>query len=84
MGTMRKVNLLCTIAMLGFLTHLVSAPTHAQSDWKKQWEATVDAAKKESEVTIYGPHNPVYQQVWTIFQKSYPEIKFNFVPGKGS
>jgi iron(III) transport system substrate-binding protein len=84
MGTMQTVNLLRTIAMLGFLTYLVSAPAHAQSEWKKQWEATVDAAKKESEVTIYGPHNPVYQQVWTIFQKSYPEIKFNFVPGKGS
>jgi ABC-type Fe3+ transport system substrate-binding protein len=84
MGTMQTVNLLRTIAMLGLLTYLASAPAHAQSDWKKQWEATVDAAKKESEVTIYGPHNPVYQQVWTIFQKSYPEIKFNFVPGKGS
>jgi iron(III) transport system substrate-binding protein len=56
----------------------------AQSDWKKQWEATVEAARKEGEVAIYGPHNPVYQQIWAIFQKTYPQIKFNFVPGKGS
>jgi len=72
------------IALIGFLAQLISATVHAQSDWKKQWEATVDAAKKEGEVTIYGPHNPVYQQIWAIFQKSYPEIKFSFVPGKGS
>jgi iron(III) transport system substrate-binding protein len=56
----------------------------AQSDWKKQWEATVEAGKKEGEVVIYGPHNPMYQQMWAVFQKSYPEVKFNFVPGKGS
>src|SRR5918992_933238 len=72
------------LAVLGCLAHLVSGSVHAQSDWKRQWELTLDAAKKEGEVTIYGPHNPVYQQVWAIFQKSYPEIKFNFVPGKGS
>lgn len=55
-----------------------------QTDWKKQWEATVEAGKKEGEVVIYGPHNPAYQQVWAIFQKTYPEIQFTFVPGKGS
>ena len=33
---------------------------NGQSDWKKQWEATIEAGKKEGEVVIYGPHNPVY------------------------
>jgi hypothetical protein len=56
----------------------------AQSDWKKKWEATIEAGKKEGEVVIYGPHNPMYQQLWTVFQKSFSEIKFNFVPGKGA
>jgi iron(III) transport system substrate-binding protein len=72
------------VAIVCLLLHASVELTHSQADWKKQWEATVEAAKKEGEVTIYGPHNPVYQQVWAIFQKSYPEIKFNFVPGKGS
>jgi iron(III) transport system substrate-binding protein len=72
--------------MMGFvlLSQIISVPAYAQSDWKRQWERTIEAAKKEGEVTIYGPHNPAYQQVWAIFQKSYPEIKFSFVPGKGS
>ena len=59
-------------------------PAGAQSDWKKQWETAVEAGKKEAEVVIYGPHNPMYQQLWAVFQKSFPEIKFNFVPGKGA
>ncbi len=65
--------------LLGF-----SASAGAQSDWKRQWETTVEAAKKEGEVVIYGPHNPMYQQLWAIFQKSFPQVKFSFVPGKGS
>jgi iron(III) transport system substrate-binding protein len=80
-ATMKSIGrLMC----LGLLSQIISAPAHAQSDWKRQWERTVEAAKKEGEVTIYGPHNPAYKQVWAIFQKSYPEIKFSFVPGKGA
>src|SRR5690349_20828391 len=66
------------------LAPLLATSAGAQSDWKKSWESTIEAAKKEGEVTIYGPHNPAYQQVWTIFQKTYPDIRFSFVPGKGS
>lgn len=74
--------LMCLVAVLVFFS--VAATVGAQTDWKKHWEATVHAAKQEGEVVIYGPHNPIYQQLWALFQKSYPEIKFNFVPGKGS
>ena len=70
--------------IVGLFACLFASTVHGQSDWKKQWETTLDVARKEGEVVIYGPHNPIYQQVWAIFQKSYPEIKFSFVPGKGS
>ncbi len=63
---------------------VIPAASPAQTDWKKQWEATVEAGRKEGEVVIYGPHNPAYQQIWAIFQKSYPDVKFSFVPGRGS
>lgn len=52
--------------------------------WKQEWEKTLDAAKRDGEVVIYGPHNPMYRPLWDTFQKSYPGIKVNFVPGKGS
>ncbi len=81
---MRILNLAKLVAVAGLFVELTGAAVHAQSDWKKQWEQTIEAGKKEGEVAIYGPHNPAYQQIWSLFQKSYPEIKFNFVPGKGS
>jgi iron(III) transport system substrate-binding protein len=81
MGKMKSIHVAAVVA---FLLHLVSVAAHAQSDWKKQWESTMAAAKKDGEVVIYGPHNPAYQKIWEIFQKSYPDIKFSFVPGKGA
>jgi ABC-type glycerol-3-phosphate transport system substrate-binding protein len=74
----------CVIVVSLCLLFSFSAPVGAQSDWKKQWETTIEAGRKEGEVVIYGPHNPMYQQLWAVFQKSFPEIKFNFVPGKGA
>ena len=81
-----RVRIVALWAIVLACAYVIAAPriAGAQADWKKTWEAAGDTARKEGEVTIYGPHNPVYQQVWSIFQKSYPEIKFSFVPGKGS
>jgi iron(III) transport system substrate-binding protein len=80
---MRK-HISTTIRLFGLIILISPGWLAAQTDWKKHWDATVEAGRKEGEVVIYGPHNPAYQQIWAIFQKSYPEIKFNFVPGKGS
>lgn len=55
-----------------------------QTDWKREWDKTGETAKKEGEFVLYGPHLPFYQEVWKVFQHSYPGIKFNFEPGKGS
>ena len=84
-GVSQKRSLRFVGSIVATLTaFLIPSASLAQTDWKKQWDATVEAGRKEGEVVIYGPHNPAYQQIWAIFQKSYPEVKFNFVPGKGS
>jgi iron(III) transport system substrate-binding protein len=61
-----------------------SSPTSAAEDWKQEWERITQAAKREGEVVIYGPHNPMYRPLWDTFEKSYPGVKINFTPGKGS
>ena len=61
-----------------------SFPSFAAEDWKQKWERTIDAAKREGEVVIYGPHNPMYRSLWDTFQKNHPGIKIDFVPGKGA
>ncbi|HUK40234.1 MAG TPA: hypothetical protein VLX11_04305, partial [Candidatus Acidoferrales bacterium] len=74
------------LALVVFSLSLSSRPlsTFAAEDWKREWEETITAAKREGEVVIYGPHNPMYRPLWETFQKSYPGIKINFLPGKGS
>jgi ABC-type Fe3+ transport system substrate-binding protein len=56
----------------------------AAQEWKQEWEKTVQSAKGEREIVIYGPHNPMYSPLWEAFEKTYPGVKINFLPGKGS
>src|SRR5438445_11936854 len=63
----------------GVLPVLVEA--HAQSDWKKEWEKTIEAAKKEGQVNVYiGGWEAVVES--GAFQKAYPEIKVTWVGGR--
>ncbi|HEY2986292.1 MAG TPA: hypothetical protein VGL11_01100 [Candidatus Binatia bacterium] len=43
--------------------------------WQLDWEKTVQAAKKEGEIAIYAALGPYHPQIFTEFQKDYPEIK---------
>jgi ABC-type Fe3+ transport system substrate-binding protein len=79
-----RMKIHCAIILFLLLIDAPGREASGQSDWRRRWDATVEAGKKEGEIAIYGPHNPAYQQIWSIFQKNYPEIKFSFVPGKGS
>ena len=74
-----------TLMLILFVTHaLLWTPAIAAEEWKQEWEKTIEGAKREGEVVIYGPHNPMYRALWETFQKSYPGVKINFIPGKGS
>jgi len=53
----------------------------AQSDWKKEWENTLQAAKKEGQVGIYIYR---YEPVLEAFKKEYPDIKVSAVTGTGA
>ena len=60
---------------------LLLAEAHAQSDWKKEWGKTVEAAKKEGQVNVYiGGWEAVLES--GAFQKAYPEIKVTSVGGR--
>ena len=53
----------------------------AQSDRTKEWEATLQAAKKEGQVSIYIYR---YEALIEAFKKDYPEIKASVVTGTGA
>jgi iron(III) transport system substrate-binding protein len=61
---------------------IATAAVAAQTDWKKDWEDTLAAAKKEGRLVLYGSAD--YEQLFGEFQKKYPEIKVTGVFGRGA
>jgi ABC-type Fe3+ transport system substrate-binding protein len=66
------------VTILGFYD-FPAAVAAAESAWRTEWERTIEATKKEGEVTFYGSSG--YEQVFREFQKKYPEIKVNSLTG---
>ena len=56
----------------------------APADWQLEWEQAKQAATREGEVVLYGPHLPFFKKIWEPFQKSYPAIKLTLEPGRGA
>jgi iron(III) transport system substrate-binding protein len=64
--------LLCASAALG-----------AQADaWKADWEKTLQAAKKEGQLVLYGSAD--FEPLFAEFHKKYPEIRVTGVYGRGA
>lgn len=61
-----------------------AAAQAADGDWKSRWDKAVTEGKKEGEVVLYGGYNPVYRDYVAHFEKKYPGIRINFIPGGGS
>ena len=59
----------------------LGADLRAQSDWKREWESTLQAAKKEGQVNVYIYR---YEAFLEAFKKEYPDIKVFAVTGTGS
>jgi ABC-type Fe3+ transport system substrate-binding protein len=56
----------------------------AQSNpaWETEWEQTIEAAKKDGQVTVYHTRGP-FDKVFADFNKLYPGIKLVSVSGRG-
>ena len=69
--------------LLGALAFfLLSTPTYgAQADWKKDWEQTLAAARKEGQVTVYIYR---YEGLLRDFKREFPGINVVAVTGRGN
>ena len=58
----------------------------AQSeDWKKTWDETLAAARKEGKVTVVGSPDPVMRnEVIPAFERRYPGIKVDYLAGRSA
>jgi iron(III) transport system substrate-binding protein len=70
----KKFHLLWALALFAMLH--CDAPVLA--DWQSDWEQAKQAATKEAEFVLYGPHLPFFKKVWEPFQRAYPEIRLTF------
>lgn len=75
---MRKLVVL--VALLGAFT-LRGTGHAAQTDWKKDWEQTLAAARKEGQVTVYIYR---YEALLQDFKREFPGINVVSVTGRGS
>jgi iron(III) transport system substrate-binding protein len=72
------------LALLGclMLLHAASAfSAEGSAAGKTAWEKTVEAAKKEGQISVYGS-DTFELFLKSAFQKKYPEIKISFVGGR--
>ena len=78
--TNRLVNL--AALWLGFALILLTTHSHAaQVDWKKDWEQTLAAARKEGQVNVYIYR---YEGLLQDFKREYPGINVVAVTGRGN
>ncbi len=73
-----------TIAGLWVFIFTLGSPSSAQQDKsseKAKWERTLEAAKEEGTVTIYGGAEITHPQILKVFNKRYPGIKVVTVSG---
>jgi len=73
-------SLFASLAVASVLA-LAAQSFSAQADWKKDWEQTLAAAKKEGQVTIYIYR---YEGLLQDFKREYPGITVQAVTGRGS
>jgi len=69
------------ITSCGLVSQLVVVAAHGQTDWKKEWEKTLAAAKSEGQITVYAS---TYERVLEAFKTEYPEIKITSIGGRSS
>lgn len=76
--------MLIPFAVLILHALLLSAPLMAQSkpSWRAEWERVVEVARKEGKVVVYGPAGSEERVYLYAFQKAYPGIRVNYIPGR--
>lgn len=77
---MKRVLKFAVIAVIVFIT--AAAHGGEAGRWQADWERTVDLAKKEGQLTIYG--SPEFEGLYGELHKKYPEIKITGVFNRGA
>lgn len=77
----KKLFAALVTAALAIWCPRLAVAAEAKRSWQLEWEKTLQAAKKEGQVTVYIYR---YEPVLEAFKKEYPEIKMVSVTGTGN
>src|SRR6516162_4512382 len=78
-ATLKCMFLFRSLAFLAVVNGTLGA--QAKPAWQQEWEKTVEAAKKEGQLTVYISG---YEAVLPFFEKEFPEIKLTAVTARGN
>ena len=73
-----ELKFLLAVALILGWAHVATAA----DAWKADWEKTVQAAKKEGQLVLYGSAD--FEKLFAEMNKKYPEIKITGVFGRGA
>ena len=77
-----KARMITVVIFLsGLISQIMMEAAIGQTDWKKEWEKTLAAARAEGQVNVYAS---TYERVLEAFKTEYPEIKVTSVGGRSS
>jgi ABC-type glycerol-3-phosphate transport system substrate-binding protein len=80
-GRVRREWSLKWASITVLLSLSIAVNAAAQTSWQAEWEKTVEAAKAEGQLVIYGGND--YETLFAEFQKKYPAIKVTSVIATG-
>jgi ABC-type Fe3+ transport system substrate-binding protein len=73
------------LAMVGLVFVVVSAAHAGDAPrWKEEWQKTIEAAKKEGQVSLYGGQEISHPDILAAFNKEFPFIKVLSVAGRAA
>ena len=72
------------ILVFALLTTILLYGVEANSAWQEEWDKTVQAAKQEGQLRIWGGEEVSHPTIITAFNKQHPYIKVITVTGRAS
>jgi iron(III) transport system substrate-binding protein len=73
-----------TLMLVGVLSWFGSVASAGEAPkWKEDWERTLNAAKKEGQLSLYGGQEITHPDIIAAFNKEFPFIKVTTTSGRG-
>jgi iron(III) transport system substrate-binding protein len=79
------VKTFCSLAAIWLLVALGESGAQTKPAWQVEWDRVVEAAKKEGQVSVWGPEGTWPRKALAEeFEKKFPEIKVDLELGAGA